>query len=170
MLQHKSHTSSPGLNSSGGNLDLSSYLSRLHPIFNITLLEKYHDPSKFHPHTNLEPFTIDRLPPWIHSITESHKIRHHFEYFVCWQGLPIEESAWTPLSDIPTMADDIIKKFHHQHPKSLRPHSSVLAKHFSPLIKPLPYIALPDTPLPSLPFAIEALSRPPAPPPVHCNP
>ncbi|KAF9011658.1 hypothetical protein BDZ89DRAFT_897459, partial [Hymenopellis radicata] len=90
----------------------------LHPVFNVTLLEKYHDPSEFHTHADPEPFTIDDQPPRIQSITESRKIGHRFEYFVCWHGLPIEESAWTPLSDIPTTADDIINKFHRQHPKS----------------------------------------------------
>jgi hypothetical protein len=44
------------------HLDLPSYLSRLYPVFNVSLLEPYNDPSEFHPHSDPIPFSLSKDP------------------------------------------------------------------------------------------------------------
>jgi hypothetical protein len=112
-------------------LALPSYLSRLHPVFNVSLLEPYSDPSQFHPHANPEPFQLsdenfNDLALHIHSILDCRKIGHRYEYFVRWKNLSEDENSWIPLSDIPTSSNELIDRFHRRHPKAPRPHSLII--------------------------------------------
>ena len=109
-------------------LSLPTYLSRLHPVFNVSLLEPYSDPSEFHPHANPEPFQLsddnfDDSALHINSILDCRKIGHRYEYFVRWKNLSEDENSWIPLSDIPTSSNELIDRFHRRHPKAPRPHS-----------------------------------------------
>ncbi|THH03524.1 hypothetical protein EW146_g10426, partial [Bondarzewia mesenterica] len=55
-------------------LQLPSYLSRLHPVFHVSLLERYADPSDFHPHASPTPFDLsDNTSPSIHSLLDCRK-------------------------------------------------------------------------------------------------
>ena len=70
------------IGSSSYLLSLPSYLTRLHPVFHISLLEPYKDPSEFHAHSDPEPFQLPEDPALlIDKILDSRHIEHHFEYF-----------------------------------------------------------------------------------------
>ncbi|GJF00476.1 hypothetical protein PsYK624_167640, partial [Phanerochaete sordida] len=117
-------------------LRLPSYLSRLHPVFHVSLLEPYTDPSEFHSHASPDPFELhsDSIPSnasqTIDSILDCRKIGHRYEYYVSWKSLPEEENSWVPLSDIPTTSNELIERFHRRHPRAPRPHPLVLAQTF----------------------------------------
>ncbi|KAF9228285.1 hypothetical protein BS17DRAFT_662329, partial [Gyrodon lividus] len=86
----------------------------LHPVFHISLLEPYKDPSEFHPHSDPEPFNLADDPALsIDKILDSHRVGHHFEYFC---SLPDSENAWLPLSDIPHTYDELLDHYHRRHP------------------------------------------------------
>lgn len=162
-------------------LRLPSYLSRLHPVFHVSLLEPYSDPSEFHPHAPPEPFDIhpDSLSPnasrTIDSILDSRKIGHRYEYFVRWKSLPDEENSWVPLSDIPTTANEIIERFHRRHPRAPRPHRLILDQTFPAPVSdvtdavPLsaPQVPLSASSLASSPVASPAASLAPLPAAPH---
>ena len=107
-------------------LRLPSYLSRLHPVFHVSLLEPYHDPSEFHPHARPVPFDIpnDFSAPTIQSILDTRKLGRRYEYLVHWLELPSTEDSWVPLSDIPSTSDELLERFHRRHPRAPRPPSS----------------------------------------------
>ncbi|OBZ73536.1 hypothetical protein A0H81_05818 [Grifola frondosa] len=94
-------------------LHLPAYLSCLHPIFHVSLLEPYSDPSKFHLHAPPEPFDLDDSPELtVASILDCRKLSQHYEYFVHWKGLSESEDSWVLLSDIPTTANELLEHFH----------------------------------------------------------
>ena len=95
-------------------LRLPSYLSRLHPVFHVSLLEPYHDPSEFRPHASPVPFELsdDFSSPTIHSILDARKLGQRYEYLVHWSQLPSDEDSWVPLSDIPTSTNELLEHFH----------------------------------------------------------
>ena len=155
-------------------LRLPPYLSRLHPVFHISVLEPYGDPSDFHPHASPEPFELDlESDPAtrIAAILDARKVGHRFEYLVRYKDEDESESAWTPLSDLPTTANELIERFHRRHTKAPRPHRLVLdrvqpgpvftsdsisdadASIVNPVPSPLPRPQVPD-----------ATRRPPSPP------
>ena len=64
-------------------LALPSYLTHLHPVFHVSLLEPYKDPSEFHIHADPKPFELADDPALsIDKILDSRCVGHHFEYFV----------------------------------------------------------------------------------------
>ena len=105
-------------------LKLPSSLSRLHPVFNVDLLEPYTSPS-----------TIDgRLsPPTPHvqirhdqhnKVLDVRKLGRCFKYFVKWENLDSTENSWVPLSDVPRSSDELLETYHHRHPTiSISPHA-----------------------------------------------
>jgi len=120
------------INSSAYLLRLPSYLSRLHPVFNVSLLEPYSDPSDFHTHASPLPFDLTEDPANdIKSILDCRKIGHRYEYLVRWKSLPESEDSWIPLSDIPTPFNELIERFHRRHPRSPRPHSFDINKNYN---------------------------------------
>ncbi|KAG2335909.1 hypothetical protein BDR05DRAFT_839721, partial [Suillus weaverae] len=91
----------------------------LHPVFNISLLKPYSDPSDFHTHASPLPFNLTDDPANdIKSILDCHKTGHRYEYLVQWKSLPKSEDSWLPLSDIPTLFNELIEHFHRCHPHS----------------------------------------------------
>ena len=163
-------------------LRLPSYLSRLYPVFHVSLLEPYSDPTEFHSHATPEPFDVvsDSPVPIIHSILDCRKIGHRYEYFVHFKNLPDSEDCWLPLSDIPTSSNELLIRFHRRHPRAPRPHQLVLDQMF-----PAPPVPVDATNEPSdsisqelPPPGIEppasssvppAVTRPASPPAVHEN-
>jgi transposase InsO family protein len=113
-------------------LRLPSYLSRLHPVFNVSLLEPYSDPSDFHTHAPPLPFTLAIDPANdIKTILNCCKIGHHYEYLIRWKSLPESEDSWLPLSNIPTSFNELIERFHRRHPHSPCPHSLDINKNYN---------------------------------------
>ena len=176
-------------------LQLPSYLSRLHPVFHVSLLEPYSDPSEFHQHATPEPFTLheDSIPSnsslSIDSILDSRKIGHRYEYYVHWKSLPDEENSWVPLSDIPTTSNELIERFHRRHPRAPRPHRLILDQTFPPPVSVVTDDTFTSSSAPQMPsdasssaasssIAVArparpavpvAVARPASPPPVHEN-
>lgn len=164
-------------------LDLPSYLSRLHPVFNASLLESYSDPSQFHPHASPQPFQLDSDSDPIldiQSLRDCRKIGHRYEYLVHWKSLSSDEDSWVPLSDIPTSCNEMIERFHRRHTKAPRPHLIAINKSFSipsdlDLVEPStpsssdpapsePVLAMPSVPsAPAVPVAFVRPATPPAP-------
>ena len=71
------------IGSSSYLLALPSYLTHLHPVFHVSLLEPYKDPSEFHIHADPKPFELADDPALsIDKILDSRCVGHHFEYFV----------------------------------------------------------------------------------------
>lgn len=104
------------IGTSAYHLQLPSYLSRLHPVFNVSLLEPYSDPSDFHTHASPLPFDLADDPANdIKSILDCRKTGHRYEYLVRWKSLPESEDSWLPLSDIPTLFNELIERFHCRH-------------------------------------------------------
>ena len=107
-------------------LRLPTSLSRLHPVFHVSLLEPYHDPSDFHAHASPMPFVLDTdNTPTIHSILDSRRLGQRYEYSVHWEKSSSDEDSWIPLSDIPSTYNELLERFHHRHPRFLRPPDSV---------------------------------------------
>lgn len=121
---------SRAISDSAYQLRLPSYLSRLHPVFHVSLLEPYSDPSEFHPHSTPHPFDVDldTPPDTIASILDSRKLGQRYEYLVRWKGLSDDEDSWVPLSDIPTSQNELIERFHRRHPRAPRPHRLILER------------------------------------------
>ncbi|KAJ8502741.1 hypothetical protein ONZ45_g11483 [Pleurotus djamor] len=166
-------------------LDLPRNLSRLYPVFNVSLLEPYKDPSLFHTHADPEPFTLAETPLSIDSFLECRKIGHRYEYLVRWKDQPDSEDSWVPLSDIPTSLNEALDRFHRRHPHFPHPHYSALnltydprtlltelsARTYDPDYELTSDLSLtgPDT---SIPLAAAAAPRPalPVPPPRPARP
>lgn len=105
-------------------LTLPSSLSRLHPVFHVSLLEPYQSFPDFHPPAEPVPFGLDNSdssPLAIKAILDSRKLGQRYEYLVSWQGLSEDENSWLPLSDFPTTSNELIERFHRRHPRAPRP-------------------------------------------------
>ena len=94
---------------------------KIHPIFHASLLEIYHESSisgrsQPTPHSveinGCEKYKVE-------SILDSRIWRGKLEYFVHWQGYPINERTWEPASNL-SNALEKIRIFHHQHPMQPR--------------------------------------------------
>lgn len=136
-------------------LKLPSTLSRLHPVFNVSLLEPYHDPSVIpgrdipnHPRVELAPSDYAKD---IESILDSRKVGRRYDYFISWKGLPLSERSWVPFAELPNSLNEVLEQFHRRNPA--RPHPPRFS--FTHSIPSIPSISTPTT-------------EPPPPP--HYNP
>lgn len=87
------------------------YLSRLRPGFHVSLLEPYKDPSDFHAHAELNSFELDpkdNAATQIDAILDSRKIGQRFDYLIHFRNSSPDEDTWTPLTDIPNIANELI--------------------------------------------------------------
>lgn len=120
-------------------LALPSTMSRLHPVFNIDLLEPYTSPASFpgrSAHSSAPtPIVDDGSAPGfqIQQILDVRRVGRRFDYFVEFKGLPTTERAWIPLSDIPSSYNEVLEVFHRRHPRLQRPADSTLLRN-RPLI------------------------------------
>ncbi|KZT62760.1 ribonuclease H-like protein, partial [Calocera cornea HHB12733] len=89
------------------HLELPTHMKRLHPVFNVNLLEPYISPSN------------------IDAILDVRKRGQRFEYFVNFKDCPVDERSWVPLSDLTTAVDELIERFHRRHPRKPRPAQSL---------------------------------------------
>ncbi|OJT06055.1 Transposon Tf2-12 polyprotein [Trametes pubescens] len=182
------------ISDSAYKLRLPPYLSRLHPVFHVSLLEPYPDLSQFHPHATPAPFDValDTPSPSIHSILDSRKLGQRYEYLVRWAELSPDEDSWVPLSDLPTTTNEMIERFHRRHPRTPHPPRSLLehnalepfdtntssiSTQTSDSSPPSAASPVASTPMPApataparRPAVAPSAPRPPSPAPVRANP
>ena len=110
------------------------YFSHLHPVFNVSLLKPYHNPSSFHPHANLAWFKLDDNPALsIKSILDTWKIDHYYKYFVQWKNQFDSKNSWISVSNIPLINNKLINCFHRWHPYAFCSYPIILSKSMSQL-------------------------------------
>ncbi|KAL1942197.1 hypothetical protein VTO73DRAFT_6261 [Trametes versicolor] len=171
-------------------LRLPSYLSRLHPVFHVSLLEPYNSSPEFHTPSDPIPFGLaeDSSPLIIKAILDSRKLGQRYEYLISWQGLSEDENTWLPLSDMPTTSNELLERFHRRHPRAPRPphtlfnHSAQSALDSTnnslssstlqaPPSASAPFASPPDAPrVISAPAVPPAAPRPRSPPPIREDP
>jgi transposase InsO family protein len=96
-------------------LDLPPSMSRLHPVFNVSLLEPWHEPP---PESNFRPSAIqipediamgDRYE--VEGILEHKDTKARGrEYLVKWLGWPVEHSTWEPANNL-DYCEDILREY-----------------------------------------------------------
>lgn len=105
-------------------LDLPPSLSRLHPVFHVSLLEPYHDPSIIENRVQSEPLRPIMLQMDSHdiaSILNSRKIGRRYEYLVRWKDQPDSENSWIPYSEISSSLFPILETYHRRNPHAPHP-------------------------------------------------
>lgn len=152
-------------------LKLPPKLSRLFPVFHVSLLEPYIDPSWVPGRLSSRPpdITLDNSDPEdnILAILDSRKVGRRFDYLVSWTNKPESENSWVPLSELPQTLNEILIKFHRRHPKLPRP-----IRFDSHVTQPTTFTPFPNSG-PPLPDEVTdpspqpyTLQRTPSPPPV----
>jgi hypothetical protein len=109
-------------------LKLPPNLSRLHPIFHVSLLEPFINPNIIPDRisTSISSPSKLQLPDEepnltnISTIIDSRKIGRRYDYFVHWSNTTDTENSWIPFSDIPNNLYHILEQFHRRNPS--RPH------------------------------------------------
>lgn len=111
--------------SSACRLKLPPKLSRLFPVFHVSLLEPYSDPSWVPGRASLRSQDINLedsdSEDSISAILDTRKLGRRYDYLVSWTGKPESENSWIPLSELPHSLDETLIKFHRRHPKLPRP-------------------------------------------------
>ena len=108
---------------------------RIHPVFHVSLLEKYI--ANRHPQRDAppppDPVIVDDVQRYfVERILDSRLTRGRLDYFVHWQGYPIEDRTWMWASDLPD-DDSLVIQFHTDHPDKtgysrIRPHRTRRAR------------------------------------------
>ena len=115
-------------------LQLPPTMARLHPVFNINLLEPYIAPSDFPGRSDNSssaiPILEDESSPGsaIKEFLDVRRVGRRFDYFVDYENQPPTERAWIPLSDIPTTYNEALERFHRRNPRLPRPADSTLLR------------------------------------------
>ena len=154
-------------------LDLPPSLSRLHPVFNINLLEPYTSPSEFpnrvQPSATIPEIVLEgEINLKIKEILDVRKIGRRFDYLLDFLDKPISDRSWVPLSEIPSSYDEIIERFHRRHSSLPKPstHSFKNKSRTSHPTLPSPAPPTVPSPIPSSTHDPLALPlRPISPPP-----
>ena len=98
---------------------------RLHPVFHVSLLEKYNCndvPGRFvEPPPPIE--VDDELEYEVESILDSKIVRGKLLYLVDWLGYDSSETTWEPVENL-TNAQNKVKEFHERYPNKPRPATS----------------------------------------------
>lgn len=101
-------------------LKLPRSLSRLHPVFNVSLLEPYLGSVENIKTTPVELAENTNFPE-ISTFLDCRKVGRRYEYLVSWKNQPDTENSWIPLSDLPRTYDEQLERFHRRHIKLPRP-------------------------------------------------
>lgn len=112
------------IGSNAAQLELGSSLYRLHPVFNVSLLTPYIDPSLGGRPQSTAPSSAPNTAIPIHNWQHVAGIldfrtrgRTHHEYLLRWlYGSPADDT-WVPLTDISTALDPYLLQFHAHYPK-----------------------------------------------------
>ena len=107
-------------------LKLPSTLSHLHPVFHVSLLEPFINPSIIPNHLTkssspLDPQLFPESPTPISTIIDSQKVGRCDDYFVSWKNSANSENSWLPFSEIPSNLYYILKQIHRQNPSQPHP-------------------------------------------------
>ena len=109
-------------------LDLPSYLSRLHPVFHVNLLE----PAPIDKIPNRKqppppPVTIDKEVEWeVNGVLDSRVRGKRLEYLVEWSGYEdddVDRATWEPAEALDN-APEYVAEFHRTHPNKPCPRTS----------------------------------------------
>lgn len=105
-------------------LELGSAFHRLHPVFNVSLLTPYIDPSLGGRPTSTAPSSDARATLPIHNwqhvagiLDYRNRGRVHHEYLLQWLYGSPSDDTWVPLTDISTALDPYLLQFHTRYPK-----------------------------------------------------
>ena len=112
-------------------LDLPDSMARLHPVFHVSLLELYRDPSSGVPVPRSSappaPVLLEDEEEWeVETILDMHGGSRNVEYLVRWVGYPLSASTWEPMANL-GHCKEALKEFHNRRahvkaPKVTHPH------------------------------------------------
>lgn len=114
-------------------LKMTPPFSRLHPVFNLTMLRKFnpdeieHRPKPHHPDPILneqgeQVYAVEK-------ILDSRLHRGRIEYLVNWEGFGPEHNSWEPSKNLEG-AQRMVREFHRNNPDRPNRISSMTWKHF----------------------------------------
>ncbi|CAD6909432.1 unnamed protein product [Tilletia controversa] len=137
-------------------LRLPPTLSRLHPVFNVQLLEPYiaspesmrARPTPQQLRVQLNDADMHDLP-WrpVQQIMDVRKIGNRFDYLLRWHGLDSSEDSWRAYTDLSNSLEDLLRLFHRRNPAKPCPSSLSGAPATRPAVPQAP--APPPTTVPS---------------------
>lgn len=88
-------------------MNLPDSLSRLHPVFHVSLLEP-RDKDAPMKDKRPEPIEIDDVGEWIvKDILDKKKLYNRDWYLIDWLGYPPEERTWEPLENLTNCKDQL---------------------------------------------------------------
>jgi hypothetical protein len=93
---------------------------KIHNVFHGTLLTPYKETAtNGNQYQEPAPDLVNGQPEWeVEQILGARKRRQQLQYLVRWKGFSEAHDSWEPLSNI--NADQLIQKFYHDHPSSIR--------------------------------------------------
>lgn len=112
------------IGTNAAQLNLGSSYSRLHPVFNVSLLTPYVNPSLGGRPVSAAPSPLSPLSVLIHQwayvsgildYRNRSKTRH--KYLLRWLHGSPSDDTWVALTDISTSLDPFLLQFHHRFPK-----------------------------------------------------
>ena len=108
-------------------LKLPTSLKRLHPVFHVSLLEPFIDPSiipdrpseSTSTQVELGPNTL--INPEISTILDSRKIGRRYDYLIHWKNSLPSENSWIPFAEISSSLYPQLEQFHRKNPSLPHP-------------------------------------------------
>lgn len=104
-------------------LHLGPGYSRLHPVFNVSLVSPYVDPSLIGRPPSLAPPLASATSPPVRDWLQVSAIldfrtrgRHRAEYLLRWVNGSPSDDSWIPLTDISCALDPYLWEFHRRYP------------------------------------------------------
>lgn len=101
-------------------LELPSTMSSVHPVFHVSKLEPWEDPTQIGPSRQLEPppqpeIIDDALEYEVEALLARRKRRGKWQYLVKWKGYADHESSWEPADNLEN-AQELMADYDRQHP------------------------------------------------------
>lgn len=148
-------------------LALPEHMQLIHPVFNVSLLERFEDPSQIPDRINPDRVpdpeirTENVAPEYqrIERVLDLKWIRRKPFYLIQWFDKSVAERSWRSLDDLPVGISDKLVEFHRRHPR----HRLPAALHTAPRQR----IASPPAVVPPREPALPSSPAPPTPAPVR---